>query len=436
MDAEEIADVLLEADVVRVNTARPFKYSSGILSPIYTNCRLISYSPRERKIIVDAAVEKINEDVDKNDIDIIVGAGPPGTPFATYLSKRLKIPMAYTRLAAKEHGKGKPIEGFFRSGDRALLVGDIMSTEENIPISVRAIESEGGDVSYCLAIFNNNLNMVDQFLKDAGIPYSCLSDLKTLLTVAKIKKRISHEDVGVISQWMASPEEWALQRQNKLKKLIEEDKEKIAETLLNIKAITLSPQKPYTFTSGILSPIYADNRLLISYIKEWDGVISSFVNLVVNDIGIQNVSAVAGTETAATPHAANLADELDLPLISIRKEKKRDTTEYVVEGEVKKDDKVIVLEDLISTGGSSLGTISALREKGAVVEHLLVIFNYEMEKAKSSFLDSKVEVHSLTNIFSLLDVATRLGKIKDSEKEVVVDWTKDTKGWGRKMGFE
>jgi orotate phosphoribosyltransferase len=434
MDKEEVASILLDIGAVKLNPTKPFKYASGMLSPIYTNCRVFTSFPKERRLIVDAFIEKVNKEV-KN-VDIIVGAGPSGISLATYLASRLNLPMAYTRSSAKTHGKGKKIEGIFKAGYRALLVSDIISTEQDIPISIETIKENGGEVVFCLAIFNNNLNIIDKFLEREKIKYCCLTDLNTLLTVAAIKKKISSEEKVVVLNWIADPKNWDRSRRDKIIKMLENTEEKIAEILLKIKAVTLNTENPYRYVSGILSPIYTDNRLLMSYHKEWQQVIESFISMIINRVGIQNIDVIAGTATAGISHAAYLAEKLGLPMIYIKATKEGDKKIFTVEGKIKKNDRVLVVEDLISTGGSSINTIRAIRENGGIIEYCIAIFTYKMEKAKNSFREEKVELHALTNINTLAKIAAKKKYIKEKEKEAIIEWTKDTTGWGKKMGFK
>lgn len=435
MEKEEVAEALLEIGATTINSTSPFKYANGMLSPIYTNNRILISFPKERKLIIDSFIDHINA-IGKNKIDVVVGAGASGISLATYIAERLNIPMAYTRSVAKDHGKGKQIEGIFEKGYRTVLVSDVMSTEDDIPIAVNAIRAQGGEVVFCISIFSNNLNIIENFLEKEGIKYHSLTDLKTLLTVATIKRKISDSERASVAEWMKNPENWDNERKAKLERAMKENKEKIAEILLKIKAVTLNLKQPYRYVSGILSPIYTDNRLLMSYPEEWKQVIDSFVNIIIGKIGVQNIDVIAGTATAGISHAAYLAEILGLPMIYVKSVTDGSVTTFKIEGKLKKSDRVLVLEDLISTGGSSLTTVKAIREAGGTVNDSLAIFTYGMEKAKKAYEDANVNLITLTDIDTLIDVASKQNYIKPEEKAKVAEWTKDTAGWGKKMGFE
>lgn len=429
---ETVAEILLKVDAVSLNPVHPFKYASGLFSPIYTDCRVITSYPDERKFIVDLFIDHINDVVGKENIDVIVGTASSGISLATYIGSRLKLPIAYVRSSAKDHGKGKQIEGVFKSGCRALLISDIMSTEESIPVSVRAIKEAGGEVIHCMTIFSNKLGIIEKFLEEEKIKYHSLTDLDTLLEVAIANKKISIDERNSVMEWITNPHEWDTVRKNRINKISEENKEKVAEILLKINAVTLNPTKPYRFVSGMLSPIYTDNRLLMSYPDEWQQVIDSFANVIVNHIGTQNIDAIAGTATAGISHAAYLAEIMHLPFVYV----KSDVDQYgkftKIEGHIKKGDKVVVLEDLISTGGSSIATVNSVREYGAIVDYCLAIFTYEMQKSKEVFEKEKVNLIALTDMSTLVKVAAKKKYIKPEEEPIVLDWAKDPQEWTKK----
>lgn len=433
---EDIAGILLGIGAVSLNATNPFKYASGMLSPIYTNCRILISYPKERKIIVDSFIEFIDREIGRENIDVIVGTASSGISLATYLGERMKLPIAYVRAAPKSHGKGKQIEGLIKQGSRALLISDIISTEQDLPISVNVLKENNCKVVYCLAIFNNSLNIVDKFLDSEKIKHHCLSDLETLLTVAHVKGRITSFDKNHVLEWMKNPHDWHTGHKEKIAKFSEESKVKIAQNLLKIQAITLNTKTPYRFASGILSPIYTDCRLLMSYPKEWRDVIDSAINIIVNEIGMQNIDVIGGTATAGISHASYLAQRLEKPMVYIKTSEENGIKKSKIEGVVKPGQKVVIIEDLISTGGSLFDSARAVRNAGGAVETCLSIFSYGIEKAKKAAAEEKIRIISLSDVDVLLDVAVKQKYIKEEEKALVKEWVSDTAGWGKKRGFE
>jgi orotate phosphoribosyltransferase len=196
----------------------------------------------------------------------------------------------------------------------------------------------------------------------------------------------------------------------------------VAKILLGIKAVTLNP------------PIYCDNRLLMSYPEKRKKIIDHFVE-VIRERNL-DFDVVAGIASSGIPHAAWLAERLGKPMIYIRKKTKEHGKENLIEGKLEKGQKVIIIEDLISTGGSSVNGVEAVRNQGGVVEHCLAIFTYEMEKAKKNFRNAKCELIALSNFTTLIEIASETNYINPGDKQKILEWNKDPENWGGKMGFE
>ncbi|WP_096189191.1 orotate phosphoribosyltransferase [Evansella halocellulosilytica] len=203
--------------------------------------------------------------------------------------------------------------------------------------------------------------------------------------------------------------------------------EKIANLLLNIKAITLSPNSPYTWSSGLKSPIYCDNRLVISHPEEREQVIHAFVQIIKEKYS--GVEIIAGTSTAGIPHAAWIADRLGLPMVYIRSKAKGHGKENLIEGTFSEGNRVLVIEDLISTGGSSLQAAEAVSKAGGQVIGVCSIFTYELPKAKQAFQDAKISNHSLTTFSILLKTALKNDEISQEDYFLLEKWRQDPESW-------
>lgn len=210
--------------------------------------------------------------------------------------------------------------------------------------------------------------------------------------------------------------------------------EEVAKVLLQSKAVTLSPKQPYTFVSGIKSPIYTDNRLLIGIPQARREIVNCFIFLMKE----QNLKAdvIAGTATAGIPWAALLAEKLNMPMVYVRSEKKEHGKGKQIEGHIEPGCTIVLVEDLISTGSSSINTIKILREEGHKVANCVAIFDYGLQKAKDNFKNIDVRLHSLTTFHALAEIAVKQKYIKEGEKQMVLDWQKDPDVWGDKMGFK
>lgn len=196
---------------------------------------------------------------------------------------------------------------------------------------------------------------------------------------------------------------------------------KIAEHLLNIGAVHLQPNDPFTWTSGIKSPIYCDNRLTLSYPNVRRDIIQGFTELV-KDI---QADVVAGTATAGIPHAALLSEQLHLPMVYVRGSAKGHGKKNQIEGKITEGQKVILVEDLISTGGSVIQAAEALKNAGAHVELIVAIFTYEFKEAKEAFERVNIPVKVLTTYSTLLQVAKEKEMISSEEEKRLALWRTD-----------
>lgn len=204
--------------------------------------------------------------------------------------------------------------------------------------------------------------------------------------------------------------------------------EQIAAYLLNIGAVALQPQEPFTWTSGIKSPIYCDNRLTLSYPEVRNYIADAFAELITSQY--PDAEVIAGTATAGIPHAAWVAQKLNLPMAYIRDKAKGHGKQNQIEGIISPGQKVIVIEDLISTGGSSIKAAQAVQEAGGVPLAVLAIFNYELDRASEAFTASGVPLRSLSNYSTLIDVALSQKKIADNDVELLQSWRKDPAAFG------
>ena len=203
--------------------------------------------------------------------------------------------------------------------------------------------------------------------------------------------------------------------------------DKIAETLLKVNAVMLRTKPPFRWASGILSPIYTDNRILMSYPREREFIVNSFIRLMKqNKIKFDGIAATA---TAGIPWGAWLAQKLKKPMVYVRGEAKDHGKENLVEGKVEEGKSYIVIEDLISTGGSSLNTINSVRAKGGIVENCFAIFTYELEKSASNFQNANVRLLTLTNFTSFVKTALKKKSITKVEINHIMDWKKHPEGW-------
>ena len=195
---------------------------------------------------------------------------------------------------------------------------------------------------------------------------------------------------------------------------------KLAKELLAIEAVALRPNNYFTWTSGIKSPIYCDNRITMSYPAIRREIASGMVEVIKDKFPA--VEVVAGTATAGIPHAAWVSELLDLPMIYVRDSAKKHGKTNQIEGRVLEGQKVVIIEDLISTGLSSLKVAKALRAAGAEVLGVVAIFSYELKKAQDAFEEAGVEYITLTNYPILVEEAVAIEYIHQDDVEKLLEW--------------
>ena len=201
-----------------------------------------------------------------------------------------------------------------------------------------------------------------------------------------------------------------------------------AESLLQIKAIKLDNSNPFTWASGIKSPIYCDNRRTLSFPKIRTYIRQEFVKLINEEFG--TVDVIVGVATGAIAIGALVAQDLGLPFAYVRSEKKSHGLTNLIEGVVESGQSVVVVEDLISTGKSSLNAVQALRDAGCIVKGMVAIFTYGLTDAEESFKEATCTLHTLTSYDFLVKKALEQNYIKDSDMQSLIQWRENPKGWG------
>jgi len=203
--------------------------------------------------------------------------------------------------------------------------------------------------------------------------------------------------------------------------------QQLARNLLDIKAVLLAPDDPFTWSSGLRAPIYCDNRLTMAYPQVRRAIRDGFAT-VLNDKGWAP-DVIVGTATAGIPHAAWLADRLDAPMAYVRSSAKAHGRQNQIEGRVTAGQTAVVIEDLVSTGGSALDAVEAVREAGATVLAVLAIFTYELDAAAERFAAADVPLRTLTQYSTLLDAAEARGELTPEALRTLRDWRHDPEGW-------
>ncbi|AKM18462.1 Orotate phosphoribosyltransferase [Geobacillus sp. 12AMOR1] len=205
-------------------------------------------------------------------------------------------------------------------------------------------------------------------------------------------------------------------------------KHDIAAKLLEIGAVALQPNEPFTWSSGLKSPIYCDNRLTLAYPDVRRTIADGLAELIRTHF--PKADLIAGTATAGIPHAAWVSERLELPMCYVRSQAKAHGKGKQIEGKAEPGQRVVVIEDLISTGGSSLAAVRALKEAGCEVLGVAAIFTYGLDKAKQAFAEENLPAYTLTDYNTLIETAVRLGAVSEHDLATLRKWRENPEEWG------
>lgn len=206
----------------------------------------------------------------------------------------------------------------------------------------------------------------------------------------------------------------------------------VCSDLLDVGAVAFASDEPFLWASGLRAPVYCDNRLVISYPDVRRRIRDGFSDVIERER--LAADAIVGTATAGIPHAAWLADVLDLPMAYVRSKPKEHGRRSQVEGRIPPDGRVVVVEDLVSTGGSSARVVDALRDEGVQVMAVLAIFSYEFPAADRLFDERRIRLFTLTGFEKLLDVASSRRLLSESDRRSIMEWRRDPDSWSQTHG--
>ena len=207
--------------------------------------------------------------------------------------------------------------------------------------------------------------------------------------------------------------------------------QRVAKALLDIHAVTLSPDQPFTWAIGLKSPIYTDNRLTISYPEVRQAIFNGMVEQI--KLHFSEADVIAGTATAGIPHAAWVAQNMELPMIYVRTKPKDHGQGKQIEGVLKEGQKVVVIDDLISTGGSVLNAVRAVNNAGGKVIGVVSVFTYDLPAAEQNFMANGLKYYSVTDYMTLIKVAKENNQISADHLKSLQEWRKDPLSWSKEQ---
>lgn len=209
----------------------------------------------------------------------------------------------------------------------------------------------------------------------------------------------------------------------------------VAKLLLEIGAMSFRFNPPFTYTSGLKSPLYLDNRLVMSYPDTRDRIVDYYIEAIKSEIGLENIHWISATATAAIPQGAWVSDKLHLPMVFVRPTTKTYGKGNKIEGYLKKGSHVLIVEDHISTAESVKGNAESIRENGGIIDYCIATTTYETQKSIEIINELRIKLITLTTGKIIVETAYNIGKLSNVEKEKVDLWFTDPWNWATKMGF-
>jgi orotate phosphoribosyltransferase len=427
LSAYDAAELLLGLKAVIFRPTNPIRFESGLLSPIYVDCRVLPSHPRERSLVAASLAGAFRDSGAKS--EVVVGAGTSSVWLGECVSRHLGLPMSYVRRGQKAHGLRKRIEGASVDDRQVLLIADIICTGAEISHCVEAVRSSGGIVTRCETVFDMELDEGKRSLAEHKLPYHSLTKLTDLLNVAEIKKFLMDSEKRLVEDWQSSPAVWDQRRRMRLDDAARRIRRSVADTLVRTMAVQIRTDPPFVYSAGGKGPIYTDNRALLAHPQERGVIVDMMAELVVTEIGIRNIDCIGAVATAGIPHASALADYLNLPMVIVHSAADDHGLGRQIEGDLEKGTRVLLLEDLVNQGASTLSAAKCLREAGAVVSTCMAVFTYGLKAARERFAGSGLSLVALTDLDSLLEIGVENASITSEQQRVVQKWAVNPQAW-------
>jgi orotate phosphoribosyltransferase len=382
-----------------------FELRSGEKSHFFLDHRHFITKSANLHLVTDAFAELLKRQ-GLADVMLCAVDGIASPVLTGALASKLNKSYVFVREKKLEHGTHEDLWGHAQG--EVVLVDDMVTSGRILINAAKKLRSEGAVVRYALVAASRSNESVKN-LAEAGI---------TLLTISTFKEIIEE-----LWPSLTKEQQTLIQQRNGTVQAKE-----IAQVLLGMQAVTLRTDPPYTWTSGIKAPIYCDNRLIGSFPEQRQKVIEGFQELIAQHK--LEFDVIAGTATAAIPLAAFLAFALRKPMVYIRHKLKSYGASKRIEGAMDEKARVLIIEDLISTGGSAIRSIDACHEeKNADVVAVLAVFSYQMDASKNNFAQTAVPLYTLSNFSTLVEVATEKKILAPEEKARVLAWSENPEGW-------
>jgi orotate phosphoribosyltransferase len=420
------ATVLVDAGVLEVNSEESFNPPSESRGPVRVNCQRLMAQPGYMREVVSSILA--GAPVDWRDVDVLAAIGHRALTVTVYLAERQSKPMVFVRTRPKSHGKMKQIEGTIGSGSRALIVVDTLSTDDELLTGLQVVKTAGGRVIGSVALVDCRNREAREELSMTGPGVWALCDIETLIKRSSDRQRIADQPGRETSVRLRGPQGRRRSRPISSERTTQ-DSRAVAESLLRIGAVEINLRHPFQFSSGVYSPIYTDNRLLVSHPPEWNLVTNALETVIRERIGTSEIDVLAGAPISGIPHAARIAERLNLPLVYPSPQGDSSQSATGIEGVFPPGSRALIIEDLVTTGASVLKTAEELRRHHAEVASCVSIFAYNLDLSRAALARSGIGLEATCDLPVLVDVAVQAERLRPEERAEVLEWAEDPKRW-------
>ena len=410
---------------LKIADTQPFKVSKNSLAPLKLDIREVISYPSKRDKISQLLINEITNNFGK-DYDVFAGLSPVGIPFTYLIANKLKMPMIYVRDKEINSIDGRySVEGIIKENDKIILLINEMRSGNRIIDAIKILHKRGAKVIGCVSLIDYNLCDKSKF-DELGVKCSSLFNLNDVLNLGLV----TEEQKQSITEWKNNYDAWVVHQKNKLEDKIKEIKKNVIEIFINLGLVEFHLSNPLKF-KHIYSPVIIDTKKLLSYPAERDFVFNSMLELLKEKINFDKIDLIVGEASSGIAPATWIAENLRKPMIYVHDDS--DTFSDIIEAKIKNNDHVLLVDDVIGTGGGTLNAIQRIEQLGGVVRNFASIVDYGLMHAKQLLGYENVMINSVITLEELLEAAEEQSLITEEEKQVVLDWMQDPFTWSQKL---
>jgi len=425
MDKNELIKTLAQIGSLKITSSKAFRVSHSSLAPIKLDVREVITFPDKREDIVQLLIEAISSKFDHN-YDLLAGLSPVGIPFTYLVANKLKMPMIYVRDREINSIDGRySVEGITKEDDRIILFTNEVRSGRRILDAIKILKKRGAKIVGCVSLLDYGLCDKTKFSEE-NIELISLFNIDDVLNL----ESLTTEQKQSISEWRTDYDAWVVHQREKMENKIKQIKKDVIEVFINLGLVEFHISNPLKFRQ-VYSPVIIDTKKLLSYPAERDFVFNAMLELLKEKINFDKVDLIVGEASSGIAPATWIAENLRKPMIYVHDD--GDSMSDIIEAKIKNNDHVLLVDDVIGTGGGTLNAIQRIEQLGGVVRNFASIVDYGLAHAKQLLRYENIVINSVITLSELLDAAEDQQLISEEDKQVVLDWIQDPFEWSKKL---